>query len=413
LSNGTPLFNLADNTINTTATSLTLIGKGVDSYGMAFNDNFVHLLENAANATPPNAPLVGQIYYNTSTASLQIWTGTIWNPLAYIADMRLAIPPAIPGPTGATGPVGLTGVVGPTGPAGSGGSGGGGSGATGPTGPTGAGVAGPTGPAGLVGPGSAVVGAVRNLTISVPTIASYTTVTADEIVVETALGGTVYRLGSFSQTINLTAIGVNGMDTGSAPATNLTKNIYAYVALYAIYNPVTNTAGLLATNATISIAPSVYNGGYLPNGYTASALLSVWGLTTGGLFNVGFQRDRHISTQAITVLNQTYTASSTFGMTLTAANISAGVPMNARSVNLFTNPSNAASTSMGSVVACSGGTVSTAIGIQYNQIGTGVNGQLVTNSNLDIITPQTIYWYYATYPVVAGAYAIYVVGYTI
>ena len=40
---------------------------------MYFNDNFVHLLENFANSSPPNYPLNGQLWYDTSERRLKIY----------------------------------------------------------------------------------------------------------------------------------------------------------------------------------------------------------------------------------------------------------------------------------------------------------------------------------------------------
>ena len=45
---GTVLKVLADGTIDTTATDLTLIGKGYAGFGERLNENFVKLLENFA-----------------------------------------------------------------------------------------------------------------------------------------------------------------------------------------------------------------------------------------------------------------------------------------------------------------------------------------------------------------------------
>jgi hypothetical protein len=59
-----------------------------------------------------------------------------------------------------------------------------------------------------------VVGSVRNLVSSVTTAGTTKTVTADEVIVETALGGLRYCMSSLNLTGNL----ATQMDTGSAPA---------------------------------------------------------------------------------------------------------------------------------------------------------------------------------------------------
>jgi hypothetical protein len=54
---------------------MTLVGKNYAGYGQFLDTNFIHLLENSANSTAPSAPLVGQLWFNTSTSILQVWKG--------------------------------------------------------------------------------------------------------------------------------------------------------------------------------------------------------------------------------------------------------------------------------------------------------------------------------------------------
>jgi hypothetical protein len=81
LTNGNVLTTIPDGTINTTACSQTLVGKNYAGYGQFLDDNFVHLLENAANSTSPSAPLTGQLWFNTTTTILQVYNGTGWKSL--------------------------------------------------------------------------------------------------------------------------------------------------------------------------------------------------------------------------------------------------------------------------------------------------------------------------------------------
>ena len=67
-----------DGTVNTTATSQTLVGKNVTPYGEYEIENLVHQLENFADDTAPPFPIEGQIWWDTSLDVLKGYTGTTW-----------------------------------------------------------------------------------------------------------------------------------------------------------------------------------------------------------------------------------------------------------------------------------------------------------------------------------------------
>ena len=79
----TPI-TIDDNSRNTSDTSLTLLGRNEPSYGQAIAENFVHILENFANSTPPNNPIEGQLWYDSGTNRLKINDSTAgasnWRP---------------------------------------------------------------------------------------------------------------------------------------------------------------------------------------------------------------------------------------------------------------------------------------------------------------------------------------------
>ena len=81
-SNGTPLVTINDGQTNNTATSLTLVGKNFAGYGTFLNENFIQLLENFASATTPANPMVGQLWYQTSTNLLQVYNGNAWKSIS-------------------------------------------------------------------------------------------------------------------------------------------------------------------------------------------------------------------------------------------------------------------------------------------------------------------------------------------
>jgi hypothetical protein len=71
-SNGQVLTTIADGTINTSSTSLSLPGRNYAGYGQYVDTNFVHQLENYANASPPANPLAGQLWWNTNSNTMYV-----------------------------------------------------------------------------------------------------------------------------------------------------------------------------------------------------------------------------------------------------------------------------------------------------------------------------------------------------
>lgn len=228
---------------------------------------------------------------------------------------------------------------------------------------------------------SGVVGQSRNARMSVAAASATATFSADELIVEDS-GGRQYRVTSFSKAINLATTGAGGMDKGVVPATG-------FVALYAIYNPTTDMSSLLAVNATSVDAPEIYSGSSLPPGYTASALVSVWGISESK-FKAGTQHGRVINVDRQTAITTTATIN-----TLTELSIAAIVPKNARKVSGY-----------GSIYATAGGgaqsggliidVASTNSGVGYVSIGgyvgnygIGVYGQF---AELLLSTPQSIFY---------------------
>lgn len=85
-SDGTVLTTIADGTINTTSTSLGLPGRNYAGYGQSQDTNFVHVLENFADTSPPANPLRGQLWYNTNNSTLYVCpTDGEANGLAWLA----------------------------------------------------------------------------------------------------------------------------------------------------------------------------------------------------------------------------------------------------------------------------------------------------------------------------------------
>lgn len=68
LSNGDALISggLVDGTIDTTSSSITLVGKNYPGYGTFLNQNMVRLIENFAKSSAPTSPLPGQLWWDTT-----------------------------------------------------------------------------------------------------------------------------------------------------------------------------------------------------------------------------------------------------------------------------------------------------------------------------------------------------------
>ena len=82
-SRGNIVAVVPDGTINTTATSVNLVGRGVTPYGLPENENYVFLLENFASPTAPLAPILGQLWYNNSSDEISAYnTANAWSALA-------------------------------------------------------------------------------------------------------------------------------------------------------------------------------------------------------------------------------------------------------------------------------------------------------------------------------------------
>jgi hypothetical protein len=89
---GGQLTIVNDGTIDQT-TSLTLVGRNYSNFGQIINENFVQLLENFANVTPPSNPVAGQLWYDSTNKKLKLYSGNLFRSLPQLVS-------AITQPTG-------------------------------------------------------------------------------------------------------------------------------------------------------------------------------------------------------------------------------------------------------------------------------------------------------------------------
>ena len=81
LTDGTIFAVVQDGTINTDS-SMTLVGQNYDDYGQFINENYIHLLENSSDSTPPSDPLTGQLWWDKGNNLLKVYTGTAFKVIS-------------------------------------------------------------------------------------------------------------------------------------------------------------------------------------------------------------------------------------------------------------------------------------------------------------------------------------------
>jgi hypothetical protein len=81
LTDGSIFATIADGTINTSS-SMVLVGKNYAGYGEFLDENFIHLLENGANTTPPGAPLTGQLWWDKTNNVMKVYNGTTFKVIS-------------------------------------------------------------------------------------------------------------------------------------------------------------------------------------------------------------------------------------------------------------------------------------------------------------------------------------------
>lgn len=91
-SDGLLLVNLEDGQLDTTTSSLTLVGKNLINYGLYQNQNFIKLLENFASTSAPTAPLPGQLWFDKTAGVLRLkfYSGTSWKEIPAITVANTA-----------------------------------------------------------------------------------------------------------------------------------------------------------------------------------------------------------------------------------------------------------------------------------------------------------------------------------
>ena len=81
-STGQVILTLADGDVDSSATSLDLIGKNRNNYGEYYNNNLVKLLTSFASpeTQQPRSPQQGQLWFNSTTKRLCVYDGASFKP---------------------------------------------------------------------------------------------------------------------------------------------------------------------------------------------------------------------------------------------------------------------------------------------------------------------------------------------
>lgn len=83
-SDGTVLLTLADGQVDTSYSSIALVGKNVSNFGEIQNNDFLHLVENFAKNSPPPNQLRGQIWYDIQNYAIKFYDGANWQANAVL-----------------------------------------------------------------------------------------------------------------------------------------------------------------------------------------------------------------------------------------------------------------------------------------------------------------------------------------
>jgi len=73
-------YTVQDSVLNT-QTDISLIGKGYAGYGEVVAENFLHILENFSSTTAPLKPIKGQLWYDSLSQKVKVFTGTSFQPV--------------------------------------------------------------------------------------------------------------------------------------------------------------------------------------------------------------------------------------------------------------------------------------------------------------------------------------------
>ncbi len=82
---GSLLVTVQDGSIESSASSIKLVGKNYTGYGEFIAEDLIHMLENFSNPSAPSSPISGQCWFNTTTNKLNVYDAAgNWKELGHI-----------------------------------------------------------------------------------------------------------------------------------------------------------------------------------------------------------------------------------------------------------------------------------------------------------------------------------------
>ena len=75
-SDGTVIAVVTDGTVDSTSSSISIVGRDIVDYGEIIAETQVHIMENFANSASPSFPTRGQLWWDTTIDILHIYNGT-------------------------------------------------------------------------------------------------------------------------------------------------------------------------------------------------------------------------------------------------------------------------------------------------------------------------------------------------
>lgn len=92
--NGTIVATVQDASLDLT-TDLLFVGKNYAGYGEVQNENFLKLLENFSNTTPPSKPIEGELWFDTANKKLNVYDNLHWATIGKLEIAEEAASPKI------------------------------------------------------------------------------------------------------------------------------------------------------------------------------------------------------------------------------------------------------------------------------------------------------------------------------